>query len=105
MSLFYVKCFTRAADAKTDHAMLNHIIVGRVLTVDDHISNKLETKANTYNHHICTPKRRPGKIISIFVKNAKNSTVFGLFQYSFLLMEANATTHWVLNLLFIVFFF
>ena len=47
MSLFYIKCFTRAADAKTDHAMLNHIIVGRVLTVDDHISDKLETKANT----------------------------------------------------------
>lgn len=46
MSLFYVKCFIKAADAKTDHAMLNHIIVGRVLTVDDHTSDKLETKAN-----------------------------------------------------------
>jgi flagellar motor switch protein FliM len=73
--------------------MLNHIIVGRVLTVEDHINDKLETKANIKSHHTCTPKRRPGNIIITFVKNAKNSTVFGLFQYSLLFIDFKAINH------------
>jgi hypothetical protein len=62
--------------------MLNHIIVGNVLTVEDQIRAKLDTNANIYSHHHCFPNNSPGKIIDIFVINAKNSTVFGLFQYS-----------------------
>ncbi len=34
------------AIAKIDHKMLNQISVGIVLTVDDQISPKLETRAN-----------------------------------------------------------
>lgn len=32
--------------ANIDHPILNKIIVGRVFLVDDHIKDKLETKAN-----------------------------------------------------------
>jgi hypothetical protein len=60
--------------------MLNQIIVGNVFTVDDQINAELEIKANRYNHQNCFPKSSPGKIIAIFVMNAKNSTVLGLFQ-------------------------
>ena len=55
-------------------------MVGNVFTVDDQINAELEIKANIYNHQNCFPKSSPGKIIAIFVMNAKNSTVLGLFQ-------------------------
>jgi hypothetical protein len=67
--------------ASIDHRILNQIIVGKVLTVDDQISARLDTSANMYSHHHCCPSIRPGKIMQIFVMKAKNSTVFGLFQY------------------------
>jgi hypothetical protein len=54
--------------------------VGRVFIVEDHIKAILETKANIYSHHHCFPNNNPGKIIQSFVINAKNSTVFALFQ-------------------------
>lgn len=76
--------------------MLNHIIVGSVFTVDVQIKDRLETKAKTKSHHTCTPKINPGKIIKSLVENAKNSTVFALFQYSFLCIVFSATTHCVL---------
>jgi hypothetical protein len=60
--------------------MLNQIIVGNVLTVDDQIKDKLVINANIYSHQNCTPKIRPGMIIAAFVINAKNSTVFGRSQ-------------------------
>jgi hypothetical protein len=60
--------------------MLNQIMVGKVFTVEDQISARLETKAKINNHQNCFPKRRPGNIIAIFVIKAKNSTVFGLSQ-------------------------
>ena len=47
---------------------------------DDQINAELEIKAKIYNHQNCFPKSSPGKIIAIFVMNAKNSTVLGLFQ-------------------------
>jgi hypothetical protein len=76
------KCFAIAAAASIDQQMLNQIIVGSVLTVDDQISARLETNAKIYSHHHCFPNSKPGKIIHTFVMKAKNSTVFGLFQYS-----------------------
>jgi hypothetical protein len=54
--------------------------VGSVFTVDDHIREKLETKAKMYSHQNCLPNNSPGKIIAIFVMKAKNSTVLGLSQ-------------------------
>jgi hypothetical protein len=57
-------------------------MVGKVFTVDDQISAKLDIKANINNHHHCLLNNKPGKIIEIFVINAKNSTVLALFQYS-----------------------
>lgn len=62
------------------HNILNQIIVGRVFTVEDQIKEMLDTKAKIYSHQNCLPSNRPGKMIAIFVINAKNSTVFGLFQ-------------------------
>jgi hypothetical protein len=60
---------------------LNQIIVGKVFTVDDQISARLETNAKTYSHHHCLPNNKPGNIMDIFVMKAKNSTVLGLSQY------------------------
>ena len=60
--------------------MLNQIIVGKVFTVEDQISAKLEINAKMYSHQNCLPSKSPGKMIAIFVIKAKNSTVFGLFQ-------------------------
>jgi len=60
--------------------MLNQIIVGKVFTVEDQISAKLEINAKINSHHHCFPNNKPGNIIAIFVMNAKNSTVFALFQ-------------------------
>lgn len=76
--------------------MLNHIIVGSVFTVDVQIKDRLETKAKTKSHHTCIPKINPGKIIKSLVKKAKNSTVFALFQYSFLCIVFSAITHCIL---------
>ena len=70
-----------AVVAKIDHKMLNQMMVGRVFTVDDHIRAKLETRAKIYSHHHWRPNRRPGKMMQILAVKAKNSTVFGLFQY------------------------
>jgi len=67
-------------EASRHHRMLNHIIVGRVFIVDDHIKEKLDIKANIYSHQNCLPNKRPGNMIIIFVIKAKNSTVFGLSQ-------------------------
>jgi hypothetical protein len=67
--------------ARIVHRILNQIIVGKVFTVADQISARLDTNANMYSHHHCLPNRRPGNIIDIFVIKAINSTVFGLFQY------------------------
>lgn len=66
--------------AKTDHPILNKIMLGKVLTVDDHIKAKLEIKANTKSHHHCFPNNSPGKIIQSLVIKAKNSTLLALFQ-------------------------
>jgi hypothetical protein len=74
------KCFAMAKEARMHHRILNQIIVGSVFTVEDHIKDMLETKANMYNHQNCLPNSRPGNIIAIFVIKAKNSTVFGLSQ-------------------------
>ena len=60
--------------------MLNQINVGIVFTVDDHMSPKLETRANIYSHQTSIPKSRPGIIIRPFIKKAKNSTVLALVQ-------------------------
>lgn len=74
------KCFAIDKIASADHNILNQIIVGKVFTVDDQINERLETNAKIYSHQNCLPNKRPGKIIAIFVMNAKNSTVFGLSQ-------------------------
>jgi hypothetical protein len=66
--------------ASKDHIILNQIIVGNVLTVDDQIKDKLVISAKMYSHQNCTPKIRPGIIIAALVIKAKNSTVFGRFQ-------------------------
>lgn len=83
--------------ARTVHNMLNQIIVGNVFTVDDQINARLETDAKMYSHHHCLPNSKPGNIIDIFVINAKNSTVFGLSQYSLCLIVFSAFIHSVLN--------
>ena len=72
-------------------------MVGRVFTVDDHINATLDTRAKMYSHHHCLPNNKPGNIIDIFVIKAKNSTVFGLLQYSLCLIVFNALIHSVLN--------
>jgi hypothetical protein len=76
----YIQYFSIAVIAKIVHNILNHIIVGRVFTVDDHINAALDTSAKMYSHHHCLPNNKPGNIIDIFVIKAKNSTVLGLFQ-------------------------
>ena len=85
--------------ANIDQPILNHIIVGSVFTVELQTRERLDTKANIKSHHICTPKIKPGKIIKSFTKKAKNSTVFALFQYSFLFMVFNATIHGILEII------
>jgi len=65
--------------------------------VDDQISARLETKAKIYSHHHCFPNNKPGKIIHTFVIKAKNSTVFGLFQYFLSNMDLSASIHCVLK--------
>jgi hypothetical protein len=55
-------------------------MVGNVLTVDDHISDRLVTKAIIYSHQIWVLNKSPGIMIAAFVIKAKNSTVLGLFQ-------------------------
>jgi hypothetical protein len=40
-----LKCFKIASAASIDHPILNQIMVGKVLTVDDQIKAKLEIKA------------------------------------------------------------
>jgi hypothetical protein len=77
--------------------MLNQIIVGKVLTVDDQINARLDTRANMYSHHHCLPNNKPGNIIDIFVMKAKNSTVLGLSQYFLCLIVFRALIHSVLN--------
>jgi hypothetical protein len=67
--------------AKVVQIRLNQISVGIVFTVDDQINIILEIKANMYSHQICLSNSRPGIIIIAFATKAKNSTVFGLFQY------------------------
>jgi len=69
-------------EARITHKILNQIIVGIVLIVEVMIKEKLDARANKYNHHHCTPKRRPGKIIAIFVIKAQASMMFTLDQYS-----------------------
>lgn len=75
-----IKCLRIAMVAKIDHPILNNMIVGRVLMVDDHIRAKLETKANINSHHHCFPNKRPGNIMQSLVIKAKNSTLLALFQ-------------------------
>jgi len=58
------------------HTTLKRIIVGRVFLVDVQIREMLEIMANTYSHHHCLSKRRPGKIIEILVANPHASTEF-----------------------------
>lgn len=95
-----LKCFAIDKIASKDHKILNQIIVGRVFTVDDQISARLEIKANIYSHQNCLPSKSPGKIIAIFVINAKNSTVFGLFQYALCPIVFSACNHCVLNFIY-----
>lgn len=83
--------------ARIVQSILNQIIVGNVLTVDDQINAKLENNAKIYNHHHCLPSNNPGNTIDIFVINAKNSTVFGLFQYFLCPIVLRALSQSVLN--------
>lgn len=69
-----------ATEAKIDQPILNSMMVGKVLIVDDHIRAKLETKANINSHHHCFPNKSPGNIIQSLVIKAKNSTLLALFQ-------------------------
>jgi hypothetical protein len=59
---------------------LKRIIVGKVLRVDVQIRLMLEMMAKIYNHHHCLSRRRPGKIIAIFVANPQASTELTLVQ-------------------------
>jgi hypothetical protein len=47
---YYQKCLTREAVARTIHATLNRMMVGRVFTVEDQIKATLDAMANKYNH-------------------------------------------------------
>jgi hypothetical protein len=76
--------------AKPHHRILNQISVGIVLTVDDQIKPALEISARTYSHQISFPNSRPGKIIDALATNAKNSTVFGPFQYCLFVIVLSA---------------
>jgi hypothetical protein len=88
-----MKCLIIAVRASNIQTILNHIRVGIVFTVEDHINITLVTKAITYSHHISTLKRSPGIMITAFTKKAKNSTVLGVFQYSLFFMLPRALTH------------
>ena len=79
--------------AKIDHPILKRIIDGRVFFVEDHTKAKLEIRAKTYSHHHCLLSNSPGKIIQSLVMKAKNSTVFGLFQYALSDIFFMASTH------------
>lgn len=59
---------------------LKRMIVGRVLRVDVQIKATLEIIAKMYSHQNCFPKRRPGKMIAIFVAKPHASTVFTRVQ-------------------------
>jgi hypothetical protein len=59
---------------------LKRIMVGKVLRVDVQIRLMLEMMAKIYNHHHCLSRRRPGKIIAIFVANPQASTELTLVQ-------------------------
>lgn len=67
-------------DARNTHIMLNQIIVGIVLMVDVSIRARLDTRANIYNHHHCTPKRRPGIMMASFVIKAQASMILVFVQ-------------------------
>jgi hypothetical protein len=82
----YIQYLSIAVAARIVHIILNTMIVGRVFTVEVHISARLDTNAKIYNHHHCIPNKRPGTMIVTLVMNAKNSTVFALFQYSLCLI-------------------
>jgi hypothetical protein len=69
-----------ATIANIDHSMLNQISVGIVFTVEDHIREMLDRRAKIYSHHHWVSKSSPGIMIAAFITNAKNSTVFALFQ-------------------------
>ena len=75
-----VKCLIIDKEAKTIQAMLNQIIVGRVLIVDVITNAKLDAKANKYSHHHCLPNSSPGKMMHILVAKAQASTVFTFVQ-------------------------
>lgn len=75
-----MKCLINAVVASIDQPILKYTIVGKVLMVDVRTSVKLDTDANIYNHQNWTPNSRPGKIITSFVENAKNSIILVLFQ-------------------------
>jgi hypothetical protein len=59
---------------------LKRMIVGKVFRVDVQIRLMLEMMAKIYNHHHCLSRRRPGKIIAIFVANPHASTELTLVQ-------------------------
>jgi hypothetical protein len=55
-------------------------MVGRVFLVEVQIRLILEIMAKIYNHHHCLSKRRPGKMIAIFVAKPQASTELTLVQ-------------------------
>jgi len=80
------------SEARIIQTTLKRIIVGSVFLVDVQIKAALEMIAKIYNHHHCLPKRRPGKIIAIFVAKPQASTVLTRFQYSLELIVFTALT-------------
>lgn len=66
--------------ARIAHRTLNKIIVGSVLRVDVQIRLMLEMMAKIYNHHHCLSRRRPGKMIAIFVAKPHASTELTFVQ-------------------------
>jgi hypothetical protein len=74
------KCFKIDKLASITQRTLKRIIVGRVLWVEVHIRLTLEMMAKIYNHQNCFPRRRPGKMIAIFVAKPQASTVLTLVQ-------------------------
>jgi hypothetical protein len=48
---YLIKCIITATTASTNQQALNKIIVGKVLTVDDHTRPALVIAAIIYNHH------------------------------------------------------
>jgi hypothetical protein len=57
------------------------MIVGNVLTVELHISARLDATAKIYNHHHCVSKSNPGIMIASFVPKPHASTRLALVQY------------------------